>query len=192
MSDLTVFAFDSAAVRVIQVEGEPWFVGKDVATVLGYARPNDALQQHCKGAVKRRPLQTPGGMQEIRIINEPDMLRLIVNSRLPAAERFERWVFEEVLPSIRKTGRYTMPAQAPQEPHLGRAMRSQINRKAYELACEMQADLRQWLTQIALQPLQPGENQEFPHNSRAWRITRAQVEDAKSWMGSEGRVKGLS
>ena len=91
------------------VDGEPWFVGKDVAEVLGYARPNDALQQHCKGAVKRRPLSTPGGTQEVRIISEPDMLRLIVGSKLPAAEAFERWVFEEVLPSIRKTGAYVDP-----------------------------------------------------------------------------------
>ena len=112
MSDLNVFAFDSQAVRVVMVDGEPWFVGKDVAEVLGYARPNDALQQHCKGAVKRRPLSTPGGTQELRIISEPDMLRLIVGSKLPAAERFERWVFEEVLPSIRKTGAYVDPKAA--------------------------------------------------------------------------------
>ena len=109
MSDLNVFAFDSQAVRVVMVDGQPWFVGKDVAEVLGYARPNDALQQHCKGAVKRRPLSTPGGTQEVRIISEPDMLRLIVGSKLPAAEAFERWVFEEVLPSIRKTGAYVDP-----------------------------------------------------------------------------------
>lgn len=109
MSDLSVFAFDSQVVRVVMVDGEPWFVGKDVAEVLGYARPNDALQQHCKGAVKRRPLSTPGGTQELRIISEPDMLRLIVGSKLPAAEAFERWVFEVVLPSIRKTGAYVDP-----------------------------------------------------------------------------------
>lgn len=109
-NDINIFAFDNQAVRVVMVEGEPWFVGKDVAHVLGYARPNDAIQQHCKGAVKRRPLQTAGGTQEVRIISEPDMLRLIVGSKLPAADRFERWVFEEVLPSIRKTGSYAMPS----------------------------------------------------------------------------------
>ena len=88
MAELTVFAFDSAAVRVIQIDGEPWFVGKDVATVLGYVNAADAISKHCKGVAKRYPLQTPGGMQEIRLINEPDMLRLIVGSKLPAAERF--------------------------------------------------------------------------------------------------------
>ena len=109
MSDLSVFAFDSQAVRVVMVDGEPWFVGKDVAEVLGYTNHNKALGDHCKGVTKRYPLSTPGGTQELRIISEPDMLRLIVGSKLPAAERFERWVFEEVLPSIRKTGAYVDP-----------------------------------------------------------------------------------
>ena len=109
MSDLSVFAFDSQAVRVVMVDGEPWFVGKDVAEVLGYTNHNKALGDHCKGVTKRYPLQTPGGLQEVRIISEPDMLRLIVGSKLPAAEAFERWVFEEVLPSIRKTGAYIDP-----------------------------------------------------------------------------------
>ena len=109
MSELSVFAFDSHAVRVGMVDGEPWFVGKDVAEVLGYANPADAISKHCKGVAKRYPLQTAGGLQEVRIISEPDMLRLIVGSKLPTAERFERWVFEEVLPSIRKTGAYIDP-----------------------------------------------------------------------------------
>lgn len=99
------------AYTCVPIPWHPWFVGKDVAEALGYARPNDALQQHCKGAVKRRPLQTAGGVQELRIISEADMLRLIVNSSLPAAEKFERWVFEDVLPTIRKTGSYTAKKQ---------------------------------------------------------------------------------
>ncbi len=109
MSDLNVFVFDSQAVRVVMVDGKPWFVGKDVAEVLGYANPADAIAKHCKGVAKRYPLATPGGTQELRIISEPDVLRLIVGSKLPAAEAFERLVFEEVLPSIRKTGAYVDP-----------------------------------------------------------------------------------
>lgn len=111
MSDLSVFAFDSQAVRVVMVDGQPWFVGKDVAEVLGYTNHNKALGDHCRGVTKRYPiLDSLGRTQEARIISEPDMLRLIVGSKLPAAERFERWVFEEVLPSIRKTGAYVDPA----------------------------------------------------------------------------------
>jgi prophage antirepressor-like protein len=104
------FEFDSANVRVLQDEkGEPLFVGKDLCEVLGYTNPSKAMGDHCKGVTKRYPLQTPGGMQEVRVLTEPDMLRLIVNSKLPAAQKFEAWVFEEVLPTLRKTGEYKIP-----------------------------------------------------------------------------------
>lgn len=106
MSNVTPYNFEGANIRALEIDGEPWFVGKDVAEVLGYADANKAVRDHCKGEPKRLPLQTAGGMQEVRVISEPDMLRLIVNSAMPAAERFERWVFETVLPSIRKTGGY--------------------------------------------------------------------------------------
>ena len=110
MSDLNVFAFDSQAVRVVMVDGQPWFVGKDVAEVLGYKDTTNAIKQHCRGVVNHHPIvDSLGRNQEVRIISEPDMLRLIVGSKLPAAEAFERWVFEEVLPSIRKTGAYVDP-----------------------------------------------------------------------------------
>ena len=100
------------ASRVITIDGEPWFVGKDVCDVLGYANANKAMGDHCKGVTERYPLQTKGGVQEHSIINEPDMMRLIVNSALPAAERFDAWVFEDVLPTIRKTGSYSLAPAA--------------------------------------------------------------------------------
>lgn len=106
MSALIPVQFEGAAVRVVDVDGEPMFVGKDVAEVLGYANAADAFTRHCKGVAKRYPLQTPGGEQEVRVLSESDLLRLIIGSRLPAAERFERWVFEDVLPTIRRTGSY--------------------------------------------------------------------------------------
>ncbi|WP_051953941.1 BRO-N domain-containing protein [Xenophilus azovorans] len=109
---VTPFALDDFYIRIVVIDGEAWFVGKDVAGALGYSNETDAMTRHCKGVVKRYPLRTSGGVQDVRILAEPDMLRLIVNSKLPSAERFERWVFEEVLPTIRKTGSYAM-AQAP-------------------------------------------------------------------------------
>lgn len=117
MSNIIPFKFEGSAIRVVDIDGEPWFVGRDVAERLGYARPNNAMNQHCKGALKQCPLQTAGGMQEIRILSEPDVLRLIMASKLPAAERFERWVFEEVLPSIRKHGGYMVaaPEETPEQ-----------------------------------------------------------------------------
>lgn len=111
MSNIIPFSFESHSVRVITDEqGEPLFVGKDVCLALGYANHSDAMKQHCKGVVKRYPLQTAGGTQEVRVLAEPDVLRLIVNCSLPAAEPFERLVFEQILPTIRKTGAYISPS----------------------------------------------------------------------------------
>lgn len=102
------FRFESISVRAVEIDGAPWFAAKDIAEALGYANAADAISKHCKGVAKRYPLQTAGGLQEVRIINEPDLFRLVANSRLPEAESFERWIFEEVLPGIRKTGRYQL------------------------------------------------------------------------------------
>jgi len=111
MSGLSIFNFNSNSVRVVfDANGEPLFVGKDVAAVLGYRNHNDAMNDHCRGVAKRYPiLDSLGRTQEARVLTEADVLRLIVNSKLPAAEAFERWVFEEVLPTIRKTGSYSAP-----------------------------------------------------------------------------------
>ncbi|MFZ1365738.1 MAG: Bro-N domain-containing protein [Brachymonas denitrificans] len=115
---LSVFNFDQHPVRIVVIDGEPWFVGKDVALTLGYADPTNAMKRHCRGVAFRHPIaDSLGRKQEARILGEPDVLRLIVNSNLPAAERFEKWVFEEVLPSIRKTGGY-QPIAVPPAPTL--------------------------------------------------------------------------
>ncbi|ALR09625.2 antirepressor [Xylella fastidiosa] len=118
MHAITPFQFESHAVRtVVDDHGEVWFVGKDVADVLGYANHNKALGDHCRGVTKCYPIpDNLGRLQETRIISEPDMLRLIVSSKLPAAERFERWVFEEALPTLRKTGTYSTPGALPTLP----------------------------------------------------------------------------
>lgn len=107
---LVPFSFKGSPARIVTDEhGEPWFVAKDVCDLLGYANPSDAVGRHCKGVVKRYPLQTAGGMQEVRVLSEGDTLRLIVNSAMPAAQEFEAWVFDEVLPTIRRTGSYQRP-----------------------------------------------------------------------------------
>lgn len=107
--EVAQYDFQGNAIRIVEDNGEALFCGKDVAAALGYKRPNDALQQHCKGAAFHRPLQTAGGTQQVRFIAEGDLYRLIANSKLPDAEKFERWVFDEVLPSIRKHGGYLTP-----------------------------------------------------------------------------------
>ena len=97
-------------VRTI-LEGETLlFCGSDIAKALGYARPGKAIIDHCKGVLKRDTL-TSGGMQSLSYIPEGDVYRLIVHSKLPAAEKFEHWLFDEVVPTIRKTGGYmTVPS----------------------------------------------------------------------------------
>jgi len=108
--EVAQYDFQGNAIRIVsEQDGTTLFCGKDVAAALGYKRPNDALQQHCKGAAIHRPLETAGGIQQVRFITEGDLYRLIANSKLPDAEKFERWVFDEVLPSIRKHGGYLTP-----------------------------------------------------------------------------------
>lgn len=111
MSQNGVVPFQNAdlgfSVRTVTINEEPWFVGKDVCAALGYANESKAMNDHCRGVTKRYPiLDSLGRTQEVRIINEPDMMRLICGSKLESAQRFEAWVFEEVLPSIRKHGLY--------------------------------------------------------------------------------------
>ena len=92
-------------VRTMIINGKPYFCARDIATALGYAKPENAVGRHCKATLKRGIL-TKGGNQEMTFIPEGDIYRLIVKSKLPSAERFESWVFDEVIPSIRKNGMY--------------------------------------------------------------------------------------
>ena len=94
------------SVRTMKEEnGSVVFCGSDVAKALGYRIPKDAISAHCKGAIKHR-LPTSGGTQEMKFISEGDVYRLVAHSRLPSAAKFESWIFDEVLPTIRRTGGY--------------------------------------------------------------------------------------
>lgn len=111
MNEITVFSNEIFGnVRTIQIDGEPWFVGKDIAGILGYSNPRDALANHVfeedKGVEK---LDTLGGVQSLAIINESGLYSLIFNSRLESAKKFKHWVTSEVIPQIRKTGSYHAP-----------------------------------------------------------------------------------
>lgn len=95
--ELDIFtSAEFGTLRTIEENGKIMFVASDVAKMLGYVRPADAVTAHCKGSVKYR-LPTNGGVQEVKIISEGDVYRLIAHSKLPAAEKFESWVFDEVL-----------------------------------------------------------------------------------------------
>lgn len=105
MNEVQIFNNEEfGQVRIVEIEGKPYFVGKDVANALGYSNPRDAILRHCKGVVKHDNFKEGG--QLIALITEGDMYRLITHSKLESAERFEDWVFDEVLPAIRKHGIY--------------------------------------------------------------------------------------
>ena len=97
-------------VRTLNEDGKIYFVASDIAKRLGYMKPANAISAHCRYTLKRSIPHPQGkGSLEVNIIPEGDVYRLITHSKLPTAERFEKWVFDEVLPSIRKTGGYTLP-----------------------------------------------------------------------------------
>lgn len=109
MNELQIFnSGEFGEIRTIEIDGKPYFVGTDVAKALGYNNPRDAVSRHCKGVVKH-DTPTSSGIQSMSCINEGDLYRLIMKSKLPSAEKFESWVMDEVLPTIRKTGSYRKP-----------------------------------------------------------------------------------
>lgn len=109
MNELQIFNSEEFGdIRTAEIDGKPYFVGTDVAKALGYSNPRKAILDHCKGVTKR-DTPTSSGVQSMSYINEGDLYRLIMKSKLPSAEKFESWVMDEVLPAIRKTGSYQKP-----------------------------------------------------------------------------------
>lgn len=108
MQELQIFKNEEfGEVRTVTINNEPWFVGKDVATALGYERTADAIRQHVEAEDKGvGKIQTPGGIQNMTIINESGLYALIFGSKLESAKRFKHWVTSEVLPAIHKHGGY--------------------------------------------------------------------------------------
>jgi len=129
MNELQVFTNpEFGQVRTLTIEEEPWFVGKDVAVSLGYENPQKAVRTHVdtedRGVTE---MDTPGGKQNICIINESGLYALIFGSKLESAKRFKHWVTHDVLPAIRKTGSYSIIPKA-------RALTTDDYMKAAQLA----------------------------------------------------------
>ena len=119
MNDLTVFENpEFSSIRTVELEGEPWLVGKDVAEALGYTNPRKALDDHVDTEDKMQGdgvtiRDSIGRERHPTIINESGLYSLVLSSKLPTARKFRRWVTSEVLPSIRKTGGYNLPKDYP-------------------------------------------------------------------------------
>ena len=129
---IQTFNFDDDFIRVVVDDtNNPLFVAKDVATVLGYSDTTNAIKLHCRGVVKHHPItDRMGRSQEMRVIAESDVYRLIFGSKLETAERFQDWVFNEVLPQIRKTGAYEVQPSTPTNPLL---LIAHLAQSAYEI-----------------------------------------------------------
>ena len=108
MNELMIFNNpEFGEIRTVEVNGEPWFVGKDVATALGYKNPQEAVRNHVDDEDKGvSEVLTPGGKQTVPVINESGLYSLVLSSKLPGAKKFKRWITSEVIPSIRKNGGY--------------------------------------------------------------------------------------
>lgn len=114
MQELQIFNNpDFGEIRTLAIDDEPWFVGKDVATILGYAKPLNALATHVDedDSLKQGLTDNLGRLQQTIFINESGLYSLILSSKLESAKRFKRWVTSEVLPAIRKTGKYEAKKQ---------------------------------------------------------------------------------
>ena len=111
MNEIQIFNNEEFGdIRTVEINGEPWLVGKDVATALGYKDTSDALKTHVDEEDKlTRQFTDSGQSRQMYIVNESGLYSLILGSRLPNAKKFKRWVTAEVLPSIRKTGGYNLP-----------------------------------------------------------------------------------
>ena len=136
---------DFGEIRTLEENGAVLFCGSDVAKALAYARPNDAVTQHCRATVKRR---TPisGKMQDINFIPESDLYRLVFSSKLPTAEKFTDWVTAEVLPSIRRNGGYI----AGQESMTPEELMAKALTVAQRTLAEREARISQLSTQAAI------------------------------------------
>ena len=112
MNELKVFNSEEFGdVRTVTINGDPWFVGKDVAAALGFTNPRDAISTHVFDEDKGvESIDTLGGKQKMTVINESGLYALVFGSRLKSAQRFKHWVTSEVLPAIRRTGGYQVPA----------------------------------------------------------------------------------
>jgi anti-repressor protein len=110
MNELQEFNFQGNQLRTVLIDSEPFFVGKDAATAIGYKNFRDALKTHVKAKYKRESrIATPFGAQTMTVISEPGLYQLAGESKLPSAGPFQDWVYEQVLPSIRKHGAYMTP-----------------------------------------------------------------------------------
>lgn len=150
MNDLQIFNNEEfGEIRTVEIDGEPWFVGKDIAQALGYSNTSDAILKHVdeedKGVAK---CDTLGGTQNLTVINESGVYALVFGSKLESAKKFKHWITSEVLPQIRKTGSYAV-AKSPTE--LIVLMAQEMDRQA-KAVLEVKEDVKRLESKIMTVP----------------------------------------
>lgn len=175
-NEVQVFNFEQMNVRTVIIDGEPWFVGKDVAVALGYSNTKDALNRHVDDEDKQGSrFTTSGQSREMTVINESGVYSLIFGSKLPSAKQFKRWVKTEVLPSIRKTGGYQ--GQSMTEMEIVAASANKLVQQEKQIA---QIEERQTSTESDLAEL---KNQMGLPSSMRRRFTKARNKRVAEVMG---------
>lgn len=196
MNELTLFNNpDFGEIRTLETnDGKVLFCGKDVATALGYVRTADAIRNHCKGVVE---METPsnGGIQKMKFIPESDIYRLTFSSKLPNAEKFTDWITEEVIPSIMRTGSYSMNGK-PKKTSPITEKRLEIQAKNAE-ARLMKAQAEQMKVFFEFSKLLSPEAQVLAANEVGLIITGKQIfplpKTEKTWSAGEvGEMLGIS
>lgn len=171
MNELQIFNSEEFGdIRTVTIENEPWFVGKDVATALGYSNPQKAVRDHISEEDRGvNEMDTPSGRQNLAIINESGLYALIFGSKLESAKRFKHWVTSEVLPAIRKTGAYQKPMTTDQKIQL----LAQGNVELTEKIDKVDKDLQEFKADMPLLALE------------CQRITRAKNQKVVPLMGGK-------
>ncbi len=108
MNEVSIFDFGDSPIRTLTINNKPYFVARDICLALGYVKPENAVKQHCRATLKQGIIDKLGREQEMTVIPESDLYRLTFKSELPAAQRFEEWVTDDVLPTLRQTGEYSL------------------------------------------------------------------------------------
>lgn len=177
---------DFGQMRTVEINGKTMFCGKDVATALGYSNTNKALKDHCKtdGVTNRYLTDSLGRSQETKFISEGNVYRLIAKSKLPSAEKFESWVFDDVLPSIRKTGKYSVQESYLIEDPIKRAERW-IEEQKQRLMLETKVEQQKPMVDIAEQRIDKKGCMSITDVTRSLKLKTGQI---TNWAKNKGYI----
>lgn len=187
MNDIQVFNnADFGQMRTVEINGKTMFCGKDVATALGYKDTTNALKSHCKkdGVAIHHLTDSLGRSQETKFISEGNVYRLIAKSKLPAAEKFESWVFDDVLPTIRKTGSYGIKESYLIDNPIKRAERW-IEEQKQRLALETKVEQQKPMVDIAEQRIDKKGCMSITDVTRSLKLKTGQI---TNWAKSMGYI----